>query len=81
MLAVEGPGGHLFPALAFEDFVISAPALCMPLQSAPPPLYHIGKGKSSLDLFRSHESPGWAGGSQSLDETVPAEPKPRVAGA
>ena len=28
MLAVEGPGGHLFPALAFEDFVISAPALC-----------------------------------------------------
>lgn len=67
MLAVEGPGGHLFPALAFEDSVFSATALCVLLQSAPPPLCHIGKGKSSLDLFRSHEC--WAGGSQSLDET------------
>lgn len=68
MLAVEGPGGHLFPALAFEDSIFSATALCMLLQSAPPPLCHIGKGKSRLDLFYSHECPGWAGGSQSLDE-------------
>lgn len=41
----------------------------MPLQSAPPPHRHIGKGKSSLDFFLSQECPGWAGGSQSLDET------------
>lgn len=67
-MRVEGPGGHRFSALAFEDSLLSY-GLCVLLQSVPPPLCHIGKGKSSVDLFRSHECPGWAGGSQSLDET------------
>lgn len=48
MLVVEGPGDHLFPALAFEDFVISATALCMLLQSAPPPPAILERGNPAL---------------------------------
>lgn len=48
MLAVEGPGGHLFPALAFEDFVISATALCMLLSQPLLPSAILERGNPAL---------------------------------
>lgn len=39
-MSVWEQGGRPFPALAFEDWAMLLPA-------APPPLCHLGKGKST----------------------------------